>query len=263
MGKYDLVEGVQFKEDFILPPDPIDHYSLNHGVFVDDVFSFFKPNQILGIFKNTIKSVFFLLHEVWIHEKPQMSFEPTKKIKCRRWGYMFYVDSIYFHYFLCFFADLLFGLPAVAFFLVSISYQTRMVESYANIEVLEASSATTAEINAEYSELEDLGSSWLFYYELATVLSLIASWKILHQILVFISMFARQVSLKLLGRLDVVNVLIDLCLAVFSVLNLISYLEQVAEKHDDVRAELRNYRTMLDAYDSNPDIQECAAIIVF
>lgn len=40
MGKYDLVEGLVFKEDFMLPLEPIEHYSLNHGVYVDDVFSY-------------------------------------------------------------------------------------------------------------------------------------------------------------------------------------------------------------------------------
>jgi hypothetical protein len=74
---------------------------------------------------------------------------------------MFYVESIYFHYFLCFATDLVFGIPAITCFIWSVYYQIDMTNKYAEIQVLEAASASTATINAEYARLDSLGNDWL------------------------------------------------------------------------------------------------------
>ena len=52
MGKYDLVEGIVLKEDAALPFKPVNRYVMAHGVKVDDVMSYVKPGNFLGVFRH-------------------------------------------------------------------------------------------------------------------------------------------------------------------------------------------------------------------
>lgn len=81
MGKYDLLQGFSVREVVMLRLSPPDYYIINHGIYVDEIYSIFHPKHILGYFKYMIYSSRLVLADVISEQKKTISFEPRQMIK--------------------------------------------------------------------------------------------------------------------------------------------------------------------------------------
>ena len=133
-----------------------------------------------------------------------------------------------------------------------------MYSTYADIQTLQGQTQTAsvlAQIEDKYDDLEQAGNDWWNYFSVLVFLGIALINAFATDVLYFMSYSIRNMSRKTVSRIFYFRALLDLILAIISIITIVRYFTKYNKNDDDYRSEEHKYRAMLktegDGFNTN------------